>query len=85
MKKSLASILSVFTALIMGASMSACSTASADYNVKTPTSQQSTSIVSVADETEVGLKAGFPLSHEDGKVDNVYDYNDDFYYFNNNK
>ena len=84
MKKSLVSILSVFTSLMLCASFTACSS-SVDYEVKAPTVQQSASVVSVANESEVGLKSGFPLSHEDGKVDNVYDYDDDYYYFNNNK
>jgi hypothetical protein len=55
--------------------------------IKTPTADNSSTVVSVTDEREVGLTPGFALPHDAGLGDNTEDevmiFEDELYYHNN--
>ena len=85
MKKSLKTFLSLVMSALTATSMIACSTKTEQTAVKTPVIDNPSTVVSTSDSLEVGLTAGFPLPHAEGKVENVYEYEDELYYYNDHK
>ena len=85
MKKSLKTFLSLVMSALTATSMVACSAKTEQTAVKTPVIDNPSTVVSQSDSLEVGLTAGFPLPHAEGKVENVYEYEDELYYYNDHK
>ena len=87
MKKTAKKVLSGLIALMMSATLFVgCAPTNEVTNIKAP-STVSTDVVSseVTETEEVGLTSGFELPYQDGKVDNIYVYESDLYYHNNEK
>lgn len=86
MNKTVKKLLSGIVMLVMSMSMlTGCTPASA-FEVKAPSASTTDVVETVPTETEeVGLTSGFELPHADGKVNNIYVYEDDLYFHNNEK
>ena len=86
MKKTVKKVLSGILALTMSASLIGCAPSNDLTAIKAPTASGVETVSSQVTETEeVGLSSGFELPYQDGKVDNIYVYESDLYYHNNEK
>ena len=84
MRKTVKRVLSGILALMMSASIAGCAPTNDVTAIKAPTANNADVVSSEVPETEeVGLTSGFALPHDDGKLDNIYVYDNSLYYRNN--